>query len=243
MSLRKSSYITKAHILRHVPHEGAGTIETFLTQQHIPFQYYDLFLGNSLPQKVHPSEMLIVMGGPMNVDETDRYAFLKNERLFIGRAIESGVRMLGVCLGAQLIARSAGERVFPGPRKEIGWFPIYWRDGADSDPVFAPAAKTKLSMVFHWHGDTFDLPKGAVALASSDLYENQAFRIGEKIYGLQFHVEMTSDIIREWTNVNHEEVKALGSQINTAFILNETKQKINPLQSMARTIYERLFLA
>jgi GMP synthase (glutamine-hydrolysing) len=136
------------------------------------------------------------MGGPMGVYEGEKHAFLPREIDFIEKAVSRGVPTLGVCLGAQLLARALGSPVYPHRFREIGWYPLRLTPEGRKDPAFRrwpPRAR-----VFQWHGDTFDLPQGAALLARSPLCENQAFRHGRTAYGLQFHLEVTPAMIGEW---------------------------------------------
>ena len=179
---------------RHVPHEGAGHLETVLAARGISLQYADLYLPDFEPPDPAAFHGLIFLGGPMSVN--DPLPFLRWEELALLDAVNRGQPVLGICLGAQLAAKALGARVQPNPHKEIGWFEIELTPAASGDPLFAglPGA----ACVFHWHGETFDLPQGAVLLASSALCRHQAFRIGEWTYGLQFHPEITPAMIAEW---------------------------------------------
>jgi GMP synthase (glutamine-hydrolysing) len=183
-------------ILRHVAHESAGTLETFLAQAGLPIEYVDLFqrIPASLP--LDRAAGLVVMGGPMNVDESDRFPFLSVELTWIREAVSRSVPLMGVCLGAQLLAKALGARVYPNGIKEIGWYRLRMLPGAADDCLLAGSAPTET--VFQWHGDTFDLPAGAVHLAESELCRHQAFRYGRNAWGLQFHVEITRQMAKEW---------------------------------------------
>jgi len=137
---------------------------------------------------------LVVLGGPMNVhDELD---WLSEERLYLRAAVEAGLPVLGVCLGAQQLALALGGEVFAGPAPEYGVGEVHLTEAANDDAVFGPAP-TPLPCV-HWHADTFTLPEGALRLAHNDAYENQAFRVGRCAYGLQFHVEVTGALVAHW---------------------------------------------
>lgn len=138
---------------------------------------------------------LIVMGGPMGVYEQDRYPFLKRELSFIRKAMEADKPVLGICLGSQLIAHALGARVYPNAKKEIGWYRVHLTSEGKKDPLMKGA---NAPWVFQWHGDTFDLPRGARRLASSTLCKNQAFRYGDNVYALQYHLEVDGPMIREW---------------------------------------------
>jgi len=146
-----------------------------------------LFEGHALPG-TGELDWLIVMGGPMSVNDESAHPWLAPEKRLIVQAIKAGNTVLGMCLGAQLIASALGARVFPNARKEIGWFPVRRMRGADSGfaQLFGESQE-----VFHWHGDTFDLPLGAVSFLESDACAHQAFSIGTRVLGLQFHLETT----------------------------------------------------
>ena len=141
----------------------------------------------------------------MNVYEEDQYPFLRNEDLFIKEAIQRGKQVLGICLGAQLIAKALGAKVYRAPVKEIGWYEISLTEEGVRDHLFSPFPRT--FSAFQWHGDTFDLPNAAKLIATSRPVQNQAFRYGENAYGLQFHLEVTEEMIQEWMNEYEEEFK------------------------------------
>ncbi len=183
-------------VFQHVPRETLGSLETVLRQAGLAWRYIELFAG--LPDRLDLEEAsgLIVLGGPMNVDEADRYPFLAAEVVWIRQAVQRSIPMLGICLGSQLLAKAFGARVYPNPVKEIGWYEVELTPAAAEDPLFAGCPPRPI--VFQWHGDTFDLPPGAVLLATSPLCRHQAFRIGQRAYGLQFHIEMTAGLIDTW---------------------------------------------
>ncbi|OPY84141.1 MAG: glutamine amidotransferase [Syntrophus sp. PtaU1.Bin208] len=182
----------RAHTLQHVPFEELGSIETWLRAAGYEITRTPFFQTASLPS---PDEIdfLIVLGGPMSVNEEDRYPWLLHEKQFIRRCIERGKSVLGICLGAQLIASALGARVYRNSAKEIGWFPIEAIPSTQEAIFrFPPAIE-----VFHWHGETFDLPAGAIPLARSEGCENQAFQLGRSVIGLQFHLETTPQSARQ----------------------------------------------
>ena len=227
-------------ILRHVRHEPAGTVEDALAAAGLEFRYVDLFhaIPTAAELDLHGVPGLIVMGGPMNVDETDKYPFLAAELQWIRQAVEMRLPLLGICLGAQLLAKSLGSKVFANGVKEIGWYAIELTAAAATDPLFAGCAKSLT--VFQWHGDTFDLPPGAVHLAKSRACPQQAFRVGDSAYGLQFHVEMTAPMIDDWLGVlgNCGELAEL-DYIDPAAIRAAVPQKLPPLQALARQVLGR----
>jgi GMP synthase-like glutamine amidotransferase len=177
----------RVQVLQHVPFEGVGSIQLWMDARGISVIASRLYEGAALPR---PAELdwLIVMGGPMSVNDENLHSWLRPEKQFIAQCIEAGKIVLGICLGAQLIASALGARVFPNARKEIGWFPVRRTPGSyvELARLFADAPE-----VFHWHGDTFDLPNDAVGFLRSDACLNQAFVLGEKVVGLQFHLETT----------------------------------------------------
>jgi GMP synthase (glutamine-hydrolysing) len=178
---------------RHTPLEDIGLIADSLERNGLGCRYVDLY-ANAEPVSLQDIAGLILMGGPMSVN--DDLPWLRAEIQCVREAILRGMPVLGVCLGAQLIAKSLGARVFRNPVKEIGWAPVYWTGEARKDRLFASFVSPET--IFHWHGETFDLPAGAELLAYSDACRNQAFRSGSNVYGLQFHAEVTPEMIQEW---------------------------------------------
>jgi len=177
----------RLHCLQHVPFEGLAKIEEWSSKSGHTVTTTRLFAGEHLP-KIEDLDMLVIMGGPMGANDDSRIKWMKGEKLFIELAIQKEKKVLGVCLGAQLIASVLGAKVYANPQKEIGWFPI------ELNPPnvrrHAISVLPQRITVFHWHGDTFDLPKGALHLARSRACENQAFAMGNQVAGLQFHLEM-----------------------------------------------------
>jgi GMP synthase-like glutamine amidotransferase len=183
-------------VFQHDPFEDLGFFAEVLEKQRADYRVVRLFHGEMPAEEWEHVRALIILGGPMNVDEEENFPFLRWEKRIIRAAIEEAVPMLGVCLGAQLIAATLGTPVFHGPVKEIGWSPISITPHGQVDSLlgYLPESAT----VFQWHGDGFDLPPGAIRLASSAHYSTQAFRVGKTIYGLQFHLEVTPRMIERW---------------------------------------------
>jgi GMP synthase-like glutamine amidotransferase len=185
-------YQLRAHYLQHVPFEGLGSIETWLQKAGHEITSTKLYESAELPS---PDEIdfLVVMGGPMSVNDENQYPWLVPEKQFVRDMIEVGKPVLGICLGAQMIANALGAQVYPNSMKEIGWFPIR-SVATGTNAAFAFPESTE---VFHWHGETFSLPQGAIRIAESDGCKNQAFQIGRSVIGLQFHLETTPESARE----------------------------------------------
>ena len=191
-------------VLQHVPHETLGSLEGHFRAAGLSWQMLSLF--DQIPPRLDLREAagLVVLGGPMNVDEVDQFPFLATEVNWIRVALVQGVPILGVCLGSQLLAKAAGAKVYANGVKEIGWYELGLTPAAANDPLFAGVGPQ--ATVFQWHGDTFDLPDGAVHLASSPRCRHQAFRVGDSAWGLQFHVEMTPELVESW--LDHPEGQA-----------------------------------
>lgn len=181
------------HYLQHVPFENPGSILVWAAQERHPVTCTKLYEVHTFPQLAE-FDWLIIMGGPMNIYEEEEYPWLKEEKQFIKAAIEADKLILGLCLGAQLIADAIGGRVIKNTWKEIGWFAVTLTEEAQRHPAFSFLPEHPV--VFEWHGDTFiELPAGTVYLAENEACPNQAFAYGERIFGFQFHLENTWEII------------------------------------------------
>ena len=183
-------------VIQHVAFEGPGSVARAVRDSGAGLRVVRTDLGETVPAPAAVEGMagLVVMGGPMSVH--DDLAWLEDERALLRAAVDSHLPVLGVCLGAQQLAAALGAEVTGGPAPECGIGEVHLTTEAIEDPVFG-AAPTPLPCV-HWHADTFSLPEGAVRLAFNAAYENQAFRVGERAYGLQFHVEVTASLVAHW---------------------------------------------
>lgn len=180
--------------LRHVAFEDAGVWAEVMESRGFALRYVDVGVTPWPHDEIQSCDLLIVLGAPIGVYETDEYPFLVDEIAAIRERLEARKPILGVCLGAQLMAAALGARVGPGPGKEIGYAPLELTDAAKTSPL----AVLEGLPVLHWHGDTFDLPAGATRLASTALCPNQAFALGTHALGLQFHVEADPARIESW---------------------------------------------
>ena len=228
--------MTRLLVIQHVPHEGLGAFADVFTRAGctlVPLHAAD-------PQTAWPRaaslDGVVILGGPMSVYERHRHPFLTTELHFLRNALQEDLPLLGICLGAQLVAHALDAPVIKNPHKEIGWYPLRRATGAEEDPLLAPFAREE--QVFQWHGDTFALPRGAVRLAGSPLCTQQAFRYGRHVYGLQFHVEVTAAIIDAWLQVpeNAQEVCALRGTIDPDVIRRQTPQHLPRLQALAEHV-------
>jgi GMP synthase-like glutamine amidotransferase len=185
-------------VLQHIACEPPGAFEDVLTAAGADIHRVELDEGEPLPSW-QDYVAIVAMGGPMSVNDDAELPWLTAEKQAIADAVKAGVPYWGSCLGVQLLAASLGARVYSGTQPEVGVLPVTLTEDGRSDPVFAGLPPEFLTL--QWHGDTFDLPDGATLLASSPAYPNQAFRVGQTAYGVQFHVEVTEQMAREWAQV------------------------------------------
>lgn len=184
----------RAHVLQHAPFEGIGSMDRWLRELHAEVTFTRYYETSALPSP-EDIDLLIIMGGPMSVNDEHLFDWLTPEKRFIREVIDLEIPVLGICLGAQLIASALGARVYPNSEREIGWFPIARVDS--SQPALGVFQFPGEMTVFHWHGDTFDLPVGSTLLASSPGCKQQAFQYGSRALGLQFHLESTPETMSQ----------------------------------------------
>ncbi|MEX1317187.1 MAG: gamma-glutamyl-gamma-aminobutyrate hydrolase family protein [Synechococcaceae cyanobacterium] len=240
----------RVHWFQHVPFEGLGSIEPWLVDRGhqlsvTRFQHWQTSAaagpgpsGAALPD-LDAVNLLIAMGGPMSVNDEAIHPWLAAEKRCIARAIERGIPVLGICLGAQLIASALGARVLPNPEPEIGWFPVQAipTPGGGGNAVFSLPASLP---VFHWHGETFELPSGAVPLARSAACANQAFRLGSSVVGLQFHLETTPETARALVEHCGEELVAAPFVQSAAEILAAPPERYAASQAVLNQLLTAL---
>jgi len=199
-------------VFQHVAHEILGTLDPLLRDAGFRIRYVNYSRQPEAEPSLDRYHGLVVLGGPMNCDQAERYPHLQREVEAIQQTIEAGKPVLGICLGSQLIARALGARVRKNPVKEIGWYDLEPTEAGRSDPLFRRLGDRQ--KIFQWHGDTFDIPDHAVRLAASPDCRNQAFRYGENVYGLQFHLEVDQPMIERWlvNGGNQREIAASWDQ-------------------------------
>jgi GMP synthase-like glutamine amidotransferase len=220
-------------IFRHVACEGPGYFAEFLADREVPFRLVCIDRDEPVPERPDGVSALVFMGGPMSVN--DPLPWLQQELALARRAAERGLPMLGHCLGAQLLARALGGTVGANPVREIGWWPVEVAPGAAADPRLG--GLDGRFEVFHWHGETFTLPPGADLLLRNDHCEHQAFARGA-VLGLQFHVEVTADMVEAWAAEYPDDVGARSPAVQpVAALLAGLAAKVQHLRSVADNLY------
>jgi GMP synthase (glutamine-hydrolysing) len=227
--------MAKIWVLQHHPAENLGAIAEALEGAALAWQYVRVFDGHAIPQNMKGAGGLIVMGGPEAVYQLDRYPYLREEIGLIESALKEDKPILGVCLGSQLLAAALGAEVRRGESREIGWYPVRLSEAAANDRLMRGVRGEFIAA--HWHSDVFDLPAGAVALASSEKTPIQAYRYGEKAYGLLFHAEMTEEIITALVEEFRDGLKRVG--IDGEAIISQAPEHLPLLGEISATIFGR----
>ena len=218
----------RAVAIRHVPFEDLGSFGPILRDNGFEIQYIDCGVDDIATLDVLSPELMVVLGGPIGAYEDDLYPFIKDEVRLLERRLKAQRATLGICLGAQIIARALGARVYPGAHKEIGWSSLSLTDAGRNSPLNHLKAP-----VLHWHGDTFDLPDAATLLASTDKCMNQAFSWGNNVLALQFHPEVAERNIEQWFIGHACEISATDG-ISVPDLRQDTSRFIAGLQGQAR---------
>ena len=226
-------------ILKNIASEGPGTLEVFLQERGMYYRIVNCGTEDIPGSK--DFDTLVMLGGPMSVNEEDVYPYIKREMGLVKEFAAEGKKIFGICLGAQIMAKALGAKVYPGPEKEIGWYDIELTDEGIGDRCMKELAVYSRSgagdfgtkfRVFHWHGETFDIPGGAVRLAKSELYPHQAFRYGEGAYAFQFHIEVTKEMIYEWLK---------GESVDMDQIRQQTEAMYDDYLGRAMKFYKEFF--
>ena len=203
----------RIHYIQHVEFETPANILKWAEKKGHQVSGTHLYKGDNLPE-LDDFDFLVVMGGPMGIYDEDEYPWLKKEKNFIKEAIEKDKKVLGICLGAQLIADVLGSKVYKNKEKEIGWFPVEKTLEADNSKIFKDFPEK--FMAFHWHGDTFDIPSGAIHTAKSTACKNQSFEYNDgKVVALQFHLEVDKNAVKRLIENSEEELKEKGDYIQS----------------------------
>ena len=229
----------KILVFQHVPYEPLGTLDPLLKAAGFRIRYVNFGRNPEVRPTLDKYAALIVLGGPMNSDQIDTYPNLITEVEIIREALERDMSVLGICLGAQLLAKALGGAVARNEEREIGWSDIELTDEGVSDPVLSTFARQQ--RVFQWHEDGIELPDGPVHLARSPASDVQAFRHGEHAYGFQFHLEVDSSLIDRWLSVpdNQAVIDDEGDRIDPDQIRSQTSESIDALQMLSQETFSR----
>jgi GMP synthase (glutamine-hydrolysing) len=223
-------------VLQHIACEPPGEFEDVLRERGTEILRVELDEGGRLPAR-DEFDAIVAMGGPMSVNDEAEHPWLVEEKALIRDAVRDGVPYWGSCLGVQLLAASLGARVYAGPRPEVGVLPVMLTDEGAADPVLQGLPREFPTL--QWHGDTFDLPASGVRLAGSSLVANQAFRAGDRAYGVQFHLEVTGEMARRWGEVpayRRSLAETLGAEAGRAF-LADVERRSGELHPAARRLF------
>lgn len=228
----------QSHCLMHVPFEGPGYIQNWLNEKNISIGFTRFYEEKWTLPDINEIDFLIVMGGPMGVYEEEKYSWMKAEKQFIRDAIDQGKIVLGICLGSQFIAEVLGAKVFPNHRKEIGWYDITSTGEITAKGLWSEIPP--VNPVFHWHGDTFEIPAGSIQLYRSENCENQAFLYKDRVLGLQFHAEVTPELLRGMVEAGAEELVP-GMSVQSASEILKKSEKTEEVNSLMRLFLEIIF--
>jgi GMP synthase (glutamine-hydrolysing) len=227
----------KLLVCQHVPHEILGTLDPLLKRAGFRIRYVNFGRHPDAEPNLDGYHGMVVLGGPMSVNDADQVPHLTTEMKLIEQAMKRELPVLGICLGAQLIAKTLGAAVYPSKETEIGWYEVTPTAAGQQDPLLVEFRGTE--KIFQWHGDTFDIPRSAVHLAFSCLCAHQAFRYGATVYGLQFHLEVDEPMIHRWLKVteNRKEIAVLRGKINPERIQTETPGYIQRLHQLSDRVF------
>jgi GMP synthase (glutamine-hydrolysing) len=229
----------KILVFQHVPYEPLGTLDPLLKEAGFRIRYVNFGRDPHQQPSLDRYEALIVLGGPMNAHQIDTYPNLATEVDVIRQAVDAGMSVLGICLGAQLLAKALGGQVSRNDEREIGWYDVDLTEAGRRDPVISTFASTQT--VFQWHEDGISLPAGVENLATSPASAVQAFRYGEQAYGFQFHLEVDASLVERWLTVpaNQPMLAAEAGRVNPGVIRQQTTERISALQELSRRTFSR----
>ena len=229
----------KVLVVKNIGIEGPGSLGSFLREAGCEIEQVDLQAGDQMPRDAQNYGLAVILGGPMNCYEEEKYPFLRDELSFIDKCVKENVKVLGLCLGAQLIARALGASVEKNSKKEIGWYDLQLTDHGKNSPLFSGLPDS--FKAFHWHGDRFDIPAGGVRLAQSALCENQAFIYENRALAFQFHLEIDGRDIGNWCVEYREELQRENGENALEQMLEATKKEMPALTSIAGKFYENFY--
>jgi len=220
---------------QHIDCEGPGLIADVLKSKGIGLRIIKTYKGEPIPENL--GDGLVDLGGPMAVYEREILPWMVAELAAIQKCLDRSIPCLGICLGAQMLAHVGGGRVYKGDRQEIGWYPINLSEDGRLDNLLQglPMEMT----AFHWHGDTSTLPADAVRLAGSAYYPNQIFRLGQKAYGFQCHLEITESMIKDWMAAYASELKPNGGPIQLEWLEKDLHRNAQTLEGLAEKVFSR----
>jgi GMP synthase (glutamine-hydrolysing) len=227
----------KVLVCQHVPHEPLGILDPLLRERRFRIRYINFGRHPHEVPDLAGYDALVVLGGPMNVDETARHPHLMTELRLLEQAMARDLPVLGICLGAQLMAKALGAEVSKNPQREIGWYDLQLTPEGQADPVLSRLGHNR---VFQWHGDTFAIPTGAVQLARAETCEAQAFRYGNHAYALQFHLEVDAPTIGRWIRINAGELSDGRGHFDVPAILQETDDRIDTAMDTGRCVFDAM---
>jgi GMP synthase (glutamine-hydrolysing) len=229
--------VSKLLVFQHVAYEILGTLNPLFKSAGYRIRYVNFGRHPHAEPRLDGYQGLVILGGPMNVDEVEQHPHLATEVRAVREAIERGIPILGICLGAQLIAKALGARVERACEKEIGWYDLSVTPEAKRDPLLSHFDATE--KIFQWHGDTFEIPCEAVHLATSPACSNQAFRYRDNVYGFQFHLEVDEPMIDRWLQVpvHRREIESLNGKVCPDRIRAETAKHLNRLKELSERTF------
>lgn len=225
--------MAKILVCQHVPYEILGTLDPLCRDAGFRIRYMNFGRFPDGKPSLENYDGLVILGGPMNVDQVREHPHLKTEIHLVEAALKKNIPVLGICLGAQILAKALGAQVKKNREKEIGWYDVFLTEAGRKNFLLKHFQKTE--KIFQWHGETFAIPNGATHLASSALCESQAFSYGEKVYGFQFHLEVDEPMIERWLKVavHKKELAQLKGKIHPNLIRQETPKHINSLKNLS----------
>lgn len=229
--------MAKLLLFQHVPYEPLGTLSPLLRERGHRVRYINFSRDPYAQPDISKYAAIIILGGPGNVDQIDQYPYLQTEIDVINQALAAEMPILGICLGGQLLAAALGGKVYPAKEKEIGWTDIQVTETGKQDPLFKHWQATE--KIFQWHGRTFDLPDQATLLATNNTCPNQAFRVGDNVYGFQFHLEVNELLISRWANLPlyQADLDSAAPDAHRQRILANTKKYIENTYQLSNKVF------